>query len=342
MSQSSFYQGSNNNNFSFWRDERGGFERLTPLAAIPEEVSGEQVQPMYETGGMLSEMFNFSRVATGTLENQVSDYYRLQRQAQQPILAAQDFFGNKIDLVAGGIEYFEEEKPEISTNSMQLSSSSPLHKLPTNPSNSSHLQFTWLPNNSSSSVNEYVGDIGGGSIMENQGLSLSLSSSMQQLEVSKVEGLRMGNGGLVFHDRELGASSSTSYGSKNLGTNFQRLHLQGIVDDQNRQVHVGYGTTLGAVSGGLRNSRYAKAAQELLEEFCCVGNEQYYKSPRQGRHNINPNSNRSDDGRKFGSSSSMKDLPPLSAADKIDFQRKKIKLLSMLDEACILSITLLS
>ncbi|KAK9129968.1 hypothetical protein Sjap_010455 [Stephania japonica] len=43
---------------------------------------------------------------------------------------------------------------------------------------------------------------------------------------------------------------------------------------------------------------------------------------------MSPNSNRNGG----GSSSSSKDAPPLSAANRIDYQRKKTKLLSMLDE----------
>jgi hypothetical protein len=75
-----------------------------------------------------------------------------------------------------------------------------------------------------------------------------------------------------------------------------------------------------------------RAAQELLEEFCSVGRGQFKKS-KFGRQNTNPSSNNNPGG-GGGSSSSTKDPLPLSAADRIEHQRKKVKLLSMLDEAC--------
>jgi hypothetical protein len=83
-----------------------------------------------------------------------------------------------------------------------------------------------------------------------------------------------------------------------------------------------------------------KAAQELLEEFCSVGRGQFKKS-KFGRQNTNPSSNNNPGGGGGGgSSSSTKDLPPLAAADRIEHQRRKVKLLSMLDEACNLSLSL--
>ncbi|GAY42787.1 hypothetical protein CUMW_069560 [Citrus unshiu] len=57
---------------------------------------------------------------------------------------------------------------------------------------------------------------------------------------------------------------------------------------QNHQVRVGYGSSLGVVNV-LRNSKYAKAAQELLEEFCSVGRGQFKKS-KFGKNNTNPSS----------------------------------------------------
>ncbi|KAJ8460669.1 hypothetical protein OPV22_033595 [Ensete ventricosum] len=90
----------------------------------------------------------------------------------------------------------------------------------------------------------------------------------------------------------------------------------------------------------LRNSKYAKPGQELLEEFCSVGKGQL-KGSKAGRHrggSSNPNCNPTSGGGSGGASSSAaassssKDVPPLASADRFEHQRKKAKLISMLDE----------
>ncbi|RVW73301.1 BEL1-like homeodomain protein 2 [Vitis vinifera] len=145
-------------------------------------------------------------------------------------------------------------------------------------------QFTWVPDSGHESGNN-PSEIGG--IVEGQGLSLSLSSSLQHLEAAKAEELRMGDSGMLFYGQG-GGSSSAQYPYKSLGGHQQPLHLQGGVG-HNHQVHVGFGSSLGAVNV-MRNSKYVKAAQELLEEFCSVGRGQFKKN-KFGRHNTNPNSN---------------------------------------------------
>ncbi|GMI94069.1 BEL1-like homeodomain 4, SAWTOOTH 2 [Hibiscus trionum] len=75
----------------------------------------------------------------------------------------------------------------------------------------------------------------------------------------------------------------------------------------------------------LRNSKYVKVAQELLEEFCSVGRGKLKKN-KFGRNKTNPCSN------PGGCSPLTKDLPPLSPADRIEHQRRKVRLLAMLDE----------
>ncbi|CAK9158733.1 unnamed protein product [Ilex paraguariensis] len=193
-------------------------------------------------------------------------------------------------------------------------------------------QFTWVHDSSHEGGSTATqlnnsGEIGG--VVEGQGLSLSLSS-LQHLEAAKVEELRMGDGGMLFFNQG-GGSTSAQYTYKNLGGHHHPFHLQGGVG-QNHQVHGGIGSSLGVVNV-LRNSKYAKAAQDLLEEFCSVGRGQFKKN-KFGRHNINPSSNLSGAGAGTGpgSSSSSKDLPPLSASDRLEHQRRKVKLLSMLDE----------
>uniref|UniRef100_A0A2P2KB21 Uncharacterized protein MANES_13G134500 n=1 Tax=Rhizophora mucronata TaxID=61149 RepID=A0A2P2KB21_RHIMU len=244
-------------------------------------------------------------------------------------------------------------QPRSSSSPAPPSTSSTLHMLLPNPSGSiqgfgvsgagggafvAPPQFTWVSDNAheggNASVHHHQGEIGGG-VAEGQGLSLSLSSSLQHLEAAKAEELRIGDGGLLYYNQGPGGSSSSGAAAqyyKSLGgQQGQALHLQG----QNHQVHVGFGSSLGVVNV-LRSSKYVKAAQELLEEFCSVGRGQF-KNNNLGRHNSNPNSNTPDGSGGSGAagggpSSSTKDLPPLSSADRIEHQRRKVKLLSMLDE----------
>ncbi|KAF8405154.1 hypothetical protein HHK36_010053 [Tetracentron sinense] len=336
-----------------------GFEPPPLLVAIEEEEEPGDL-PVYETGGMLSEMFNFppgATTASDLLENQIPSNYRLSR--PPPATAASEWYGNRQGMV-GGLGPSGDAKNHPNSNNrdsialhhqissinadsaaaMQLflmnpqprspspptSSSTPLHMLLPNastPLQGFHppgadlgggvippAQFTWVPG--SGNVGDNSGKIGG--VVENQGLSLSLSS-LQHLEAAKAEELRMGDG-RVFYYNQGGGASSGSYPLKNLENQHQPLHLQGGVG-QNHQVH-GFGSSLGVVNV-LRSSKYLKSAQELLEEFCSVGRGQF-KNNRPGRHNTNTLSNPGG----VGSSSSSKDLPPLSAADRIEYQRRKV------------------
>ncbi|KAF9620212.1 hypothetical protein IFM89_010947 [Coptis chinensis] len=188
-------------------------------------------------------------------------------------------------------------------------------------------QFTWISSGGggeSTSTQLYSNNRNGGGV-EGQGLSLSLSS-LQHLEAVKAEEFRMGDSGMVYHNQ----GSSSSYQTKDLGNHHQHqpLPLQGMVVNQDHQVHVGYSSSFGVINL-LRNSKYAKAAQDLLEEFCSVGRGQM-KNIRLGKQKKNSNTKQSDG---EPSSSLSKDLPPLSAAERIEYQRKKAALLSMLDEA---------
>ncbi|KAL7101208.1 hypothetical protein ACP275_08G041700 [Erythranthe tilingii] len=245
----------------------------------------------------------------------------------------------------------QQRSPSPSTshqNPPHESTSSTLHMLLPNPSSSSSTlhhalhnappggafgQFTWLQN--SGNENSNPSEINPG-VVEGQGLSLSLSSSLQHLEAAKAEELRMGEGGMLFFGQGGGGSTpATQYQFKNSGGG-------GI--GHSHQLHVGMGSSFGSVNM-LRSSKYAKAAQELLEEFCSVGRGHFKKSKlRRGQNNNNNNngSNPSAGGAATSgggggggggnSSSSSKDIPPLSAGDRLEHQRRKVKLLSMLDE----------
>ncbi|XVF59553.1 hypothetical protein PTKIN_Ptkin07bG0285300 [Pterospermum kingtungense] len=366
-----------------------GFEPPPPpLVGIDEEESN--ALPVYETAGMLSEMFNFpSGVAAATASTELLDQpLQPNYRAHRPASNTNEWYSNR-QAVVGGLGQLGESKshnnrdslaqqqlPSINADpaaamhlflmnpqprspspspppSAAATSSNTLHMLLPNPSTSlqgfnvsgpggafgtgtvlSPPQFTWVPDSgheggNASQLNNPT-EIGG--VVEGQGLSLSLSSSLQHLE-AKAEELRMGDGGFLYYNQG-GASSGAQFQYKNLGSHHQTLHLQGGVG-QNHQVHVGFGSSLGMVNV-LRNSKYVKAAQELLEEFCSVGRGQFKKN-KFGRNKTNPGSNPGSHsggggGGGGGSSSSSKDLPPLSAADRIEHQRRKVKLLSMLDE----------
>lgn len=369
-----------------------GFEPPHPLVGMEEESGG---LPVYETVGMLSEMFNFpsgTATATELLENQISQNYRNSRQTPPTGAVSSDWFSNRQGLVVSGLGPLGDSKEQTEVNdtahhhhqnqisginadsaaAMQLflmnpqqqrspspshshhpsqpSSSSTLHMLLPNPSSSSTLQafhnqegdfsggasqFTWVPNSGNeSNPNEIPG------VVEGQGLSLSLSSSLQHLEAAKAEELRVGEGGMLFFGQG-GGSSSTPYQFKNLGGGVgnQSLHLQGVVGP-NHQLQVGLGSSFSSVHV-LRNSKYAKAAQELLEEFCSVGRSQFKKNKFGKQNTANPSSNpRSSGGGGGNSPSSSKDPTPLSSADRLEHQRRKVKLLSILDEACNQSLSL--
>lgn len=366
-----------------------GFEPAPPpLVGIDEEESGGLP---FETGGMLSEMFNFhpgGATAADLLEQPMAPSYRSPRPQPTATGVANEWYANRQGMVVG-LGPLGDAKNQNSVNSrdslaqaqhhhhhaqissinaadsaaaMQLFLMNPQPRSPSPPppSTSSTLllqnpstalqgfaasgaaggafgQFTWVPDSgheggtTGAHLNN-PSEIGG--VVEGQGLSLSLSSSLQHLEAAKADELRMGDSGILYYNQGTGGSSSAQY-YKNLGShNNQPLHLQGVA--QNHPVHLGFGSSSLGVVNVLRNSKYVKAAQELLEEFCSVGRGQFKKN-KFGRHKANPNSNPGNGG--AGSSSTPKDLPPLSAADRIEHQRRKVKLLSMLDEACNLTLS---
>lgn len=388
-----------------------GFETPPPppLVGLDEEESGGL--PVYETAGMLSEMFNYPpgggpAGAAELLEHPMAQAYRMARQQQEPVSGAAEWYGSRV--VGGGlgalgdsknhnsrdsIQHHHQQQHQISTinadsaAAMQLflmnpsqprspsppahTTSSTLHMLLPNPSSTTNSlqgfatpsggggafgQFTWVPEShhghDGGNPTGGAGEIGG--VVEGQGLSLSLSTSLQHLEAAKAEEFRMGSdsaGGLLYYNNQGDHQGSTNQ-YKNLGAHHHHQHHQS--QQQQQQAlhslqqggvvggHVGFGSSSGSASSFgvvnvLRNSKYVKAAQELLEEFCSVGRGQLKKNKfggTGGRHNsTNPSSNPAGSGGGGGaSSSSSKDVPPLSAADRIEHQRRKVKLLSMLDE----------
>jgi len=176
---------------------------------------------------------------------------------------------------------------------------------------------------------------GGGGVVEGQGLSLSLSPSLQQLEMAKqAEELRVRDGVLYFNRQQQQGPSAVQQQQQQLP-----MALHGQVGALGQQLHVGYGPA--GVAGVLRNSKYTRAAQELLEEFCSVGRGQIKGGARGGRgaSASNPSAGKgggggaSSSGAAQSPSSASKEPPQLSPADRFEHQRKKAKLISMLDEA---------
>ncbi|KAF8406386.1 hypothetical protein HHK36_008473 [Tetracentron sinense] len=324
------------------------FEPPPPSVAAMQEEPPEEL-PVYETGGMLSEMFNFppgASVAMDLLENQIPANYRLLRPPTAAMAVSNEWYKDRQGMVDGlgpsrdaKDHHYNNNRDSLalhhqissingdSAAAMQLfhlnpqprspsppaSSSTPLHMLFSNPSTSPLQGYhpagadlggaviptaQWVPGS------RHGGDITDKfeRVVENQGLSLSLSS-LQHLEAAKAEELRMREGREFYCNQGIrGASSGHQL----------PVHLQGGVGQNPHQVQVGFGSSLGVVNI-LRNSKYVRAAQELLEEFCSVGRGQF-KNNRPGRHNINTISNSGG-----GTSSSSKDLPSLSAADRIEY-----------------------
>uniref|UniRef100_K4AJL1 POX domain-containing protein n=1 Tax=Setaria italica TaxID=4555 RepID=K4AJL1_SETIT len=173
---------------------------------------------------------------------------------------------------------------------------------------------------------------GAGGVVEGQGLSLSLSSSLQQLEMAKqAEELRVRDGVLYFNRQQPQGPAVQQQQLLPMA-----LH-GGQVGALGQQLHVGYGPA--GVAGVLRNSKYTRAAQELLEEFCSVGRGQIKGGARGGRgaSASNPNASKAGGASSSGaaqspSSASKQEPPQLSPADRFEHQRKKAKLISMLDE----------
>jgi hypothetical protein len=168
----------------------------------------------------------------------------------------------------------------------------------------------------------------GPGVVEGQGLSLSLSPSLQQLEMAKqAEELRVRDGVLYFNRQQQQAPSVQQL----------PMALHGQVGSLGQQLHVGYGPA--GVAGVLRNSKYTRAAQELLDEFCSVGRGQaIVKGGGRGAGGSasNPNASKggaSSSGAAQSPSSASREPPQLSPADRFEQQRKKAKLISMLDEA---------
>ncbi|MED6150872.1 hypothetical protein PIB30_076775, partial [Stylosanthes scabra] len=368
------------------RDNNKAFDAPPPpLVGIDEEEEqpagagggggGGSLPHVYETAGMLSEMFSFP--ATELLEQQ-HHHFRPTSSSSRP-QPPENWYGSRQGMAATTQQISSMNADSAAAMHLFLmnpsaqrrspspppsATSSTLHMLlPNHSSNSlqafpppppphppgsaggSFGQFTWVPDSGGGHEGASNNPGGGGpghheiNVVEGQGLSLSLSSSLQHLEAAKAEEqLRMGEGGFLFYNQ--GSGSGGGGPSSNSGGHFpyknqqpQQLHLQGAMVGVGHQGHLsGFSSASSSPSLGvvhvLRNSKYVKAAQELLEEFCSVGRG-HFKKNKFNRQNSNPNSTASPSSSKDPPPSAP---PPLSASDRIEHQRRKVKLLSMLDE----------
>ncbi|CAN4092809.1 unnamed protein product [Withania somnifera] len=320
-------------------------EMLRVQGFEPQQVEVAAVEPspqamVYDDGGMLTEIISYPsawrKAATEILDDQIqSSNYRswLQKeQHQQQLLTPSIISDAELPLM----------NPHIKPSSPPCSSSS-LHTLLPNSVDTNNLvhhqgfhllnpapvespsQFTWVAGSSSGDGNSNRI----GRVVDGQGLSLSLSRNFEA--AAKLDDLRIGNGGIYLQNNQ-GLLSPMN----NHNHHHHQLSHSGVVMDHRtppapHQIHVGYAATSPRISNALRNSRYVKAAQELLEEFCCVGRGNFKNQRVNKYEDENPNSNSESEDRRGPSKDNH---PPLSTAERSEYQRRKIKLLSMLDEAC--------
>ncbi|KAG2308183.1 hypothetical protein Bca52824_027931 [Brassica carinata] len=290
-----------------------GFHR--PSSSHQEEaeesaVSGAQI-PVYETAGMLSEMFSYPGGGNGG-SGEILDHSTKQLLEQQ--------------------------------NRHNNNNNSTLHMLLPNHhhhqgygfTNEQQHHFTWP---SSSDHHQSQGDmIGTVHVEGGKGLSLSLSSSLEAAAAAaKAEEYRS-----IYCAAVDGTSSSSNASVHHHQFNqLKTLLLDNSSSHHQHQVMGHFGSSssspMAASSsvGGiytLRNSKYTKPAQELLEEFCSVGRG-HFKKNKLSRNNSNPNTSGGvGGGGSTSSAGAANDNPPLSPADRIEHQRRKVKLLSMLEE----------
>uniref|UniRef100_A0A7N0UC63 Homeobox domain-containing protein n=1 Tax=Kalanchoe fedtschenkoi TaxID=63787 RepID=A0A7N0UC63_KALFE len=315
--------------------------------SAPDENSGAGISTIYETAGMLSEMFSYPAgvsSATQLLHQMGPPGFNDSRQPQPPP-GIQEWYADRKDpnilefrdvSTAQSIQQQQrQQQPQMSAMNaadsaaaaMQLFLMNPQSRPSTSPgaasappqSNTLHML---LPNHPNSGRFGTWGG-GGGVAGEVQGLSLSLASS---LEAAKADQFFF-----TQHHQQLQQQQHT-------------LHFNHQINNNNG-LFVGPSSSSSplATMNLLRNSKYSKPTQELLEEFCSVGRGHFKKTKLRNNNNLNPNNPDQTaaaaiDGNGGGgaSSSSTKEgstAPPvLTAAERVEHQRKKVKLLAMLDE----------
>ncbi|EFH56783.1 hypothetical protein ARALYDRAFT_900861 [Arabidopsis lyrata subsp. lyrata] len=291
-----------------------GFHRASSTTHQEEvdesAVSGAQI-PVYETAGMLSEMFAYPGGGGGGSGGEILD------QSTKQLLEQQNRHNNSTLHMLLPNHHHQQGFAFTDENTMQ-------------PQQQQH-HFSWPSSSDHHHNRDMIGTV---HVEGGKGLSLSLSSS---LAAAKAEEYRS-----IYCAAVDGTSSSSNASAHHHQFNqFKNLLLENSSSHHHHQVVGHFGSSssspmaASSSTGGiytLRNSKYTKPAQELLEEFCSVGRG-HFKKNKLSRNNSNPNTTGGGGG--GGSSSSAgtaNDNPPLSPADRIEHQRRKVKLLSMLEE----------
>ncbi|KAJ4890721.1 BEL1-like homeodomain protein 4 [Raphanus sativus] len=267
-------------------------------------VSGAPI-PVYGTAGMLSEMFSFPGGGNGG-SSEILDHSTKQLLEQQ-------------------------NRHNNNNNNSTLHMLLPNHHQGYGYANEQQQHhFTWPTSSDHQSQGDMIGTV---HVESGKGLSLSLSSSLEAAAAAaKAEEYRS-----IYCAAVDGTSSSSNASAHHHQFNqFKTLLLDNSTSHHQAVGHFGSSSSspMGASSsiGGiytLRNSKYTKPAQELLEEFCSVGRG-HFKKNKLSRNNSNPNT--SGGGGSSSSPGVTNDNPPLSPADRIEHQKRKVKLLSMLEE----------
>ncbi|KAF8098964.1 hypothetical protein N665_0255s0040 [Sinapis alba] len=331
-----FSNGFNQSDSPNLTQEKQEHQRVLEMEEEESSVARSGI-PVYEPAGMLSEMFNFHRSSGGggggggDLDH--SQTFRSNRQLLDqniPVMNATD------SAAAMQLFLMNPPPPQQPPSTRSHHGSSTLHMLLPNPSHhqgytntmSMH-QLTWQSssdhhhNNSQTEIETVHVENSGG-----QGLSLSLSSSLEA--AAKAEEYRK-----IYYGTNL--SSHHQYNEfKTLLADHSSQHHHHQVSNQflSSPAAASSSSSIGAINI-LRNSRYTKAAQELLEEFCSVGRG--FSKKNKLRNSSNPNTSGGDGSSSGGggspsSAGASKEHPPLSASDRIEHQRRKVKLLTMLEE----------
>ncbi|KAL1215492.1 BEL1-like homeodomain protein 2 [Cardamine amara subsp. amara] len=311
--------------------------------------------PVYESAGMLSEMFNFPGSSGGGRDLHHGQSFRSNRQLLEqqhqniPAMNATD----SATATAAAMQLFLMNPPpsqqppspaSTTTARSHHNSSSTLHMLLPNPSTNTthhqsytnhislhqlphqhHQQMTWQSSSSDHHHHHHQNsqtEIGTVHVENSgQGLSLSLSSSLEA--AAKAEEYR----NIYYGANSSNASSHHQYNQfKTLLANSSQHH-QVLNQFRSSPAASASSSPIGAINI-LRTSRYTTAAQELLEEFCSVGRGNFKKSKL--KNSSNPNTSGGDG--SPSSAGAIKDHPPLTASDRIEHQRRKVKLLTMLEE----------
>ncbi|KAL8058940.1 hypothetical protein ABFX02_03G055200 [Erythranthe guttata] len=274
---------------------QGGFD---PPHPPPDSTA---LPPVYDAGGMLTEIINLVPPPDHQIQ---SNNYRWPHQKHHQHLSAAaavnelSFMNNNHHITDNSAS----SPPYNNTNNNQLQGFHLLSPAVVGPT--AAMEPPWVHQHTTTRSR----------MVEGQALSLSLSSSLRN---NIEEAAKMYN----FHNQDLGANNPEIIFNNHFGL---------------------FESSSSSANSSLRSSRYLRAGQELLGEFCCVvsigaaqsnNRGKKLKNVVQGRNpNNNNNSIRGGDFATDPSSASKDQHRPISPAERSEFQRRKIKLLTMLDE----------